>query len=134
LVKLLNPVAGPSLQVASYTHPEYAISMQETLQRMHAHAMLLRGTEGEPVADPRKTPSMRCMVRGEMSPEFQIEADVQHQTVDLPTGMDTQQSRQFMDDLLSGKLAIPPSLLVQIDVINRLSLACTQVSSKSKPK
>jgi len=134
LVKLLNPVAGPSLQVASYTHPEYAISMQETLQRMHAHAMLLRGTEGEPVADPRKTPSMRCLVSGEMSPEFHIEADVQHQTVDLPTGMDTRQSMQFMNDLLSGKLAIPPSLLVQIDVINRLSLACTQETSRTKPK
>jgi hypothetical protein len=40
--------------------------------------------------------------------------------------MDTVQSMQFTDDLLSGKLAIPPSLLVQIDVISRMSSACTQ--------
>ena len=32
MVKLMNPVAGPSIQVASYTHPEYALSMQATLE------------------------------------------------------------------------------------------------------
>ena len=54
LVKLMNPCTGPAVVVSSYTHPEYAASMAATLQLVHATALLLRGTEGEPVADARR--------------------------------------------------------------------------------
>ena len=50
MVKLMNPVQGACLQVASYTHPEYLHSMTATLQLVGQHALLLRATEGEPVA------------------------------------------------------------------------------------
>ena len=58
LVKLMNPCAGHALVVGSYTHPEYAVSMGATFTLTGQHALLLRGTEGEPVADPRRTPQM----------------------------------------------------------------------------
>ena len=64
LVKLMNPVDGPALVVGSYTHPEYAESMAATLALTGTHAMLLRGTEGEPVADPRRTPQMDAFQAG----------------------------------------------------------------------
>ena len=65
LVKLMNPVDGPALVVASYTHPEYAESMAATFRLMRTPALLLRGTEGEPVADPRRTPRMDLFLNGE---------------------------------------------------------------------
>ena len=60
LVKLLDPLAHQGLRsivVGSYTHPEYAQSMAATFALTGACALLLRGTEGEPVADPRRMPS-----------------------------------------------------------------------------
>jgi anthranilate phosphoribosyltransferase len=43
LVKLMNPVAGKSLLVSSYTHPEYAQSMAQTFALLQSNALLLRG-------------------------------------------------------------------------------------------
>ncbi len=65
LVKLMNPCAGQALIVGSYTHPEYADSMAATFALTGAHAMLLRGTEGEPVADARRCPRMEAFRDGE---------------------------------------------------------------------
>lgn len=65
LVKLMNPCAGAALIVGSYTHPEYADSMAATFALTGAHAMLLRGTEGEPVADPRRAPRIEAFRDGE---------------------------------------------------------------------
>ena len=65
LVKLMDVVSGPSLRVASYTHPEYAVSMTATFGLLQAHALLLRGTEGEVVADARRQPQMDGFVAGE---------------------------------------------------------------------
>ncbi|MBK8361782.1 MAG: DNA-binding protein YbiB [Comamonadaceae bacterium] len=62
LVKLMNPCVGKSLIVSSYTHPEYAISMAATFALTQANALLLRGTEGEAVADPRRTPTMQAFL------------------------------------------------------------------------
>jgi hypothetical protein len=64
LVKMLNPMQGRALLVCSHTHPEYALSMTQTLSLIQANALLLRGTEGEPVADPRRTPAMTGFVSG----------------------------------------------------------------------
>ncbi|MDP3171836.1 MAG: DNA-binding protein YbiB, partial [Polaromonas sp.] len=64
LVKIMNPCLGKALVVSSYTHPEYAISMGQTFELIGADALLLRGTEGEVVADPRRTPQMEAFIGG----------------------------------------------------------------------
>ncbi len=65
LVKLMNPSAGTSLIISSYTHPEYALSMAATFALTGANALLLRGTEGEAVADPRRAPRMELFLQGQ---------------------------------------------------------------------
>src|SRR5205823_3282567 len=55
VVKLMQPTAGPSIVVASYTHPEYAQSMAATFELTGINALLSRGLEGEVVSDPRRT-------------------------------------------------------------------------------
>ena len=65
LVKLMNPVDGPAVIVSSYTHPEYAVSMAAVFELQRSTALLLRGTEGEVVADARRLPQMDGFVRGE---------------------------------------------------------------------
>jgi hypothetical protein len=51
--------------VSSYTHPEYAASMAATLALTGQRALLLRGTEGEVVADARRTPEMTAFLTAE---------------------------------------------------------------------
>ena len=133
LVKLMNPINGPRLQVASYTHPEYAASMQQTIQRLEAHALLLRGTEGEPVADPRKIPVMSCFVQGHAAPHLEVQAETTHLTTDLPTALDAKQTADYIGHILSGHIAVPPSIQAQTDLISRLSLACVKNSLSGKP-
>ena len=120
LVKLMNPIDGPSLRVASYTHPEYAVSMQDTLTLLKAHAMLLRGTEGEPVADYRRAPQMRCLLGGQPVPAAQAEATMPEQTP-LPTGLDARASAALIEDMLQGRLPLP--LPVQMQVTQLCAMA-----------
>jgi anthranilate phosphoribosyltransferase len=131
LVKLMNPVLGPSIQVASYTHPEYALSMQATLEGMKANALLLRGTEGEPVADPRKLPNMRCFIEGQAFEQLDIAPQVAHDTIDMPMGMNAVQTAEFIDAMIQGHTPIPPSIQVQAELISRLSLACMDQSLRN---
>ena len=68
LAKLLSSGAASARaqwRVVNHTHPEYAVSLAEFLALSGDDAMLLRGTEGEPVADARRTPRMDVFVAGQ---------------------------------------------------------------------
>ena len=62
VVKLMQPTTGPSVIVASYTHPEYARTMGETFELMGMTALLSRGLEGEVVSDPRRTAQILSLI------------------------------------------------------------------------
>jgi anthranilate phosphoribosyltransferase len=64
VVKLMPPGLGAQLVVSSYTHTEYAEVMSQTFERMGLSGMLSKGTEGESVADPRRTIQIDGFVRG----------------------------------------------------------------------
>ena len=132
MVKLMNTVAGNSIQVASYTHPEYAASMQATLEGLKANALLLRGTEGEPVADPRKLPSMRCFIRGQACTQFDVSPQVFHDSIDMPMGMNAQQTAELIDAMLNGRRPVPQPIQAQAELISRLSLACMDNSARNE--
>src|SRR4051812_21925503 len=58
LVKILQPFDGPALRLVSYTHPEYLAMLGEYFMSAapagRGHAFLMRGTEGETVANPHR--------------------------------------------------------------------------------
>ncbi|MEK8025382.1 DNA-binding protein YbiB [Pseudaquabacterium rugosum] len=66
IAKLLQPVSGaPALRLASHTHPEFGLLMAALAERTGADLMLLRGTEGEAVADPRRCPKLETWIGGQ---------------------------------------------------------------------
>src|SRR5262249_1455700 len=76
LAKLL-PALGPqrnAVRVVNHTHPEYAVSLGEFLALTHATALLMRGTEGEPVADARRCPRLSAFLDGVAQPALSVEA------------------------------------------------------------
>ncbi|MES2947260.1 MAG: DNA-binding protein YbiB [Pseudomonadota bacterium] len=114
LVKLMTPVQGKSLLVSSYTHPEYAISMAETLTLMEGNALLLRGTEGEAVADPRRTPKMQGFIKGQVVDQQEHQAGTLTTLPDLPAGADAASTAAYIRSVLDGAQPVPPPIAQQV--------------------
>lgn len=120
LVKLMNPCDGPAVIVGSYTHPEYALAMTEAQKLMHASALLLRGTEGEPVADPRRTPAMDAIHAGVCTRVQEAQTGPLAQLPDLPTP-DAPSTARWTQAVLDGQLPVPGPIAQQVAQIVRLS-------------
>jgi len=123
LVKLMNPCAGRAVIVGSYTHPEYAVSMAAVFERMKATALLLRGTEGEVVADARRLPQMDGFVRGERVTLQEGRKGTLAQLPDLPGTVDADSTASYIREVLAGHKPIPESLALQVEHILHLSNA-----------
>ena len=124
LVKILNPVDPqcPVLQLSNYTHPEYLESMSHTFEQLERNVLFFRGTEGEAVADPRRTPKMTGFVRGK--PQTMVEQDQGTVSSDFnyPQTTDSSQTAQYIKKVLQGELEMPYSIQAQINAIEALSL------------
>lgn len=123
LVKLLRPCAGPSVLVTSYTHPEYAESMAQTLEHLGANALLLRGTEGEPVADARRRPRMQSFIAGQAQPAQEADAGVLTSLPALPAGCAAEPTAQYIREVLRGALPVPAPIASQVSEVLRLVAA-----------
>lgn len=120
LVKLMNPVAGPALIVSSYTHPEYAQSMAQTFELMQTHALLLRGTEGEPVADARRLPQMDGFIAGQRSNLQEAQSGSLLALPGLPQTTDAAATAAYIREVLAGRSEVPAPIAVQVEHILRL--------------
>jgi len=120
LVKLMNPVAGKALVVSSYTHPEYALSMAATFELVKADALLLRGTEGEGVADPRRAPQMQGFIRGEQVLADEGVKGTLPSVPDLPKDIDADSTAAYIRSVLAGDSPLPPSIAQQVAHILQL--------------
>lgn len=123
LVKLMDPCAGPSVIVGSYTHPEYAVSMGAVYERMGSTALLLRGTEGEVVADARRLPQMEGFVRGARVLLEEGRKGTLTDLPDLPKDVDPQVTAAYIRDVLAGRKPVPGSMSLQVEHILRLATA-----------
>lgn len=120
LVKLMNPVAGPALIVSSYTHPEYAQSMAQTFELTQAHALLLRGTEGEAVADARRLPQMDGFLAGHHRVLQEAQGGSLLALPGLPQTTDATATAAYIREVLAGRSEVPAPIAVQVEHILRL--------------
>jgi anthranilate phosphoribosyltransferase len=123
LVKLMNPVDGPAVIISSYTHPEYALSMAAVFEMMGATALLLRGTEGEVVADARRLPQMDGFVRGARVTLQEGRKGTLTELPDLPKDVAAETTAAYIRDVLHGHKPIPESMGLQVEHILRLASA-----------
>ena len=118
LVKLMNPCEGSALVVSSYTHPEYLQSMSATFALTGQHALLLRGTEGESVADPRRTPAMDVFKDGQTRRVQDQKEGSLVQVPELPT-VDAAATAVYTEHVLQGLLPVPEAIALQVQHILR---------------
>ncbi len=122
LVKIMNPCDGKALVIGSYTHPEYALSMAATFELMRANAMLLRGTEGESVADPRRMPQMDGFVNGQRVLLQEAQTGALSALPDLPKEIDAASTAAYIRGVMAGTYAIPAPIASQVKhVLNLVS-------------
>ena len=121
LVKMMNPVDGPALLVASYTHREYETSMTDTLQLMQANALLLRGTEGEPVADPRRLRKSVLLQAGLLFAENDPQDTLSADSMAYPGGLNAGQTADYIRSLLAQPERIPASIQAQVKQLCELA-------------
>ena len=125
LVKLMNPCSGRALVVGCHTHLEYQASMSAAFELVHADALLLRGTEGEPAADPRRTPQMLGFLRGVPRALQDTQAGGLRQLPELPS-TDAGDTARYIEAVLAGRLPVPEPIAVQVEhllTLRRLVLA-----------
>ena len=118
LVKLMNPCDGAALVVSSYTHPEYLQSMSATFALTGQHALLLRGTEGEPVADARRTPAMDVFKGGQTLRVQEQQEGSLAKMPELP-GTDAAATAIYIEHVLQNLLPVPAPIALQVQHILR---------------
>lgn len=116
LVKLMSPCSGPSLVVGSYTHPEYAISMAATFKLTGTSALLLRGTEGEPVADARRMPRIELFHNGHAQCLQEAQAGSLSSLPELPA-VDAISTAAYTQSVLDGHRPVPEPIARQVQHI-----------------
>jgi len=117
LVKIMQPFAGPALRLVSYTHPEYLEMLGEyfTTEALpeRGDAFLMRGTEGETVANASKAQQIDWFhggLRSMLVPKQTIVGE----PPDLPEEKDAAITAAWIARVLQGEIPVPPPIVEQV--------------------
>ncbi|MDB5765162.1 MAG: ybiB [Herminiimonas sp.] len=118
LVKIMQPFAGPALRLTSYTHPEY-LEMLSTYFTTAAppargDAFLMRGTEGETVANARRAQQIEWFHEGERTTLVQKQAPTD-ELPPLPLKNDAVTTAAWIQAALRGEQPVPAPIAEQVE-------------------
>ena len=122
IAKLLQPISGaPVLRLTSHTHPEFGKLLAQFAERSAADLMLLRGTEGEAVADPRRCPKMDVWLGGQWQIDLSCPAQegVLSELPLLPRQIDAATVAVYIQGVVAGEKPGPAPLDRQVDLLLR---------------
>ncbi len=118
LVKIMQPFAGPALRLSSYTHPEYLEMLGEYFTTEapveRGDAFLMRGTEGETVANAKRAQQIDWFRDGQRSTLVQKQAPVD-ELPPLPSQRDAVTTAHWIRAALAGEQPVPVPILDQVE-------------------
>jgi anthranilate phosphoribosyltransferase len=88
--------------------------MAETLAVVGGNALLLRGTEGEAVADPRRTPKMQGFIHGQIVDRQDHQDGPLTGLPELPEGTEAASTAAYIRSVLHGSQPIPNPIAQQV--------------------
>ena len=132
VAKMLQPVGSHSpaeaLRLYSYTHPEYRETLTDYFSHEPANVLLARGTEGEVVADARRSSRIDWLHDGHqqtlVDPTSGSIADVP----ELPQGSDVAETAAWTRKVLDGAVPVPPPIATQVRAIQECLQQGTRVA------
>lgn len=117
LVKILQPFAGPALRLVSYTHPEYlellAAYFMTAAPEGRGDAFLMRGTEGETVANPHRAQQIDWFHGGERTLLVERDAPAD-ELAELPEARDAASTARWIERALNGEVPVPAPIKAQV--------------------
>jgi anthranilate phosphoribosyltransferase len=117
LVKILQPFDGAALRLVSYTHPEYFELLggyfNQAAPAGQGDAFLMRGTEGETVANPHRAQQIDWFHAGQRT--VLVERDPPtDELAPLPDGRDAAATAQWIRQVLEGQAPVPAPIAAQV--------------------
>ncbi|MFC7289921.1 DNA-binding protein YbiB [Herminiimonas glaciei] len=118
LVKLMQPFATAALRLTSYTHPEYLTMLTgyftTAAPAARGEAFLMRGTEGETVANAKRAQQINWIHDGECTILVQKQEPVDDMPP-LPAERDAVTTARWIEAALRGEEPIPVSIAEQVE-------------------
>ncbi|QET02895.1 MULTISPECIES: DNA-binding protein YbiB [Cupriavidus] len=121
IVKMLQPVGAhtpaEALRLYSYTHPEYRETLTDYFSHEPANVLLARGTEGEVVADARRSGRIDWMHDGHQRTLVDPVGGSIGDVPELPAGTDVDATAAWIRSVLDGTEPVPAPIAAQADAI-----------------
>ena len=116
LVKIMQPFSGPALRLASYTHPEYLAMLTAyfttAAPAARGDAFLMRGTEGETVANAMRAQQINWFHQGQCTTLVQTQPG--SAGADLPETGDAASTAAWVRQVLRGERPVPAPIAEQV--------------------
>lgn len=116
LAKLADPFGGQSFRIVSVTHPDYISRMGAFFINSGTRGMLLRGTEGEVYANPKRLPRMEIFGEGLLQSVVEAEEGSVASIPALPEAMDAATTARWIERVMAGEVEVPQPILKQIEL------------------
>ncbi len=114
LVKLLNPLGADAVTVAAATHPDFITLMRDMMLARGQRGLLLRGTEGEPFANPKRRPRLEWLHDGTCDVLFEAEHESLRMIPSLPESNDAVATAAWIRRVLDKQVALPKPIANQL--------------------
>ncbi|PWT73490.1 MAG: DNA-binding protein YbiB [Proteobacteria bacterium] len=114
VTKLLDPFDGQGVQLVGASLPRTLEMLAVVLVAGGFSALLLRSTEGEPFADPRRRPRIDWFDQGEHTVLFDEEAGPVKPVAGLPASVEAHATALWVQQALAGEAPIPHPLVNQL--------------------
>jgi anthranilate phosphoribosyltransferase len=118
LVKIMQPFRQAALRLVSYTHPEYLPVLTTYFLTVadpaRGDVFLMRGTEGETVAHPRRANAVTWLHQGQATELIERQAPNDELPI-LPAASDAQTTAGWIKEALAGQQPIPVPIAVQLE-------------------
>ena len=129
LVKLLQPFTRPALRLNSYTHPEYLAMLGDYFSTLapsdQGDVFLMRGTEGETVANVRRAQRITWFHDGRST--VLVEREEPSDEAPILPAADADATAGWISAVLRGEHAVPPAIEEQVQ-------HCLQVARQLRAK
>jgi anthranilate phosphoribosyltransferase len=132
IVKMLQPVGAhtpaEAQRLYSYTHPEYRETLTDYFSHEPANVLLGRGTEGEVVADARRSTRIDWLHDGHQRTMVDPVGGSIAEVPVLPAGTDVADTAVWIRKVLDGAEPVPAPIATQIATIKDCLQQATRVA------
>lgn len=114
VAKMIDPFDSGGMRVVGVTHPDYLDLQREVLLAIGGSSLLMRGTEGEPYAAPRRRPKIELLRDGYVETLFEQEHMPAQEGDYMQHDIEAKAAAAYIRAILEGEVPMPLPIVNQI--------------------